>query len=71
MIDIPNNLISAIGMVNGTCAGNGHTWQINYIPDTEPHYLAYVGPSDPIEDNYIDNLFEKMIKTSNSLAIPF
>ena len=71
MIDLPNNLISAIGMVNGACKKSDVNWQIIKYPE-EDSYTALLTPMTndndiesavSIKADYIDDLFIKILET--------
>jgi hypothetical protein len=76
MIDVPINLVSAIGMLNGACRKSDVIWQIIKYPD-EDAYHALLTPMHndnaleaavSVEAEYIDDLFERII---NKLPITF
>jgi hypothetical protein len=68
LIDIPNSLVGAIGLVNGACARNKKKWSIDYYPSdwhypTEhgAYYIARVGSRGVIKKDLIDDLFAAII----------
>lgn len=73
MIDVPVNLVSAIGMLNGACRKSDVIWQIIKYPE-EDKYTALLSPihgdigAETVEAEYIDDLIERCI---NKLPITY
>ncbi len=71
MIDVPNNLISAIGMLNGAANKSDKIWQIIKYPE-ENKYSALLTPIEDdgigairFEREYIDDLLGELIEGCN------
>ncbi len=72
-VDVPNVLVSAIGMLNGACNKANVSWQILKYPE-ENKYTALLTPvrSSPdtewsavvVEAEYIDDLIMRMVEAT-------
>lgn len=67
MIDVPNSLIGAIGMLNGACKEKEVTYELTKYPQ-ENYYtivLYGLGKAVVIEAEHIDDLIGKVVEKLN------
>ena len=71
MIDVPNNLISAIGMLNGAANKSDMIWQIIKCPNEDKYYALLTPVNDEnivaihYEKDHIDDLLGELIEGCN------